>query len=296
MSTDKDKPSVAILLAAYNGSKWIQEQISTLLYQKNINISIFISVDKSDDGTYKLCKKIAKINHSIKILSYGKVYGGAARNFFRLIRDVDFSNFDYISLSDQDDIWGNTKLFHAITILKYKNVEAYSGDVEAFWKSGKRKIVKKSYPQKEYDYLFESAAPGCSYVLKSQSFQQFKVFLIKNWDRVNLIESHDWLIYAFFRSQKMSWYIDSKPLMLYRQHESNQVGSNFGLSAYLMRIRMIKSGWYRSEVERILEMTSINNDSKFNLEKWFLIKNFYQLRRQNRDAFILLIMILSGVF
>ena len=58
---------------------------------------------------------------------------------------------------------------------------------------------------------------------------------------------------------------------------------------------MIKSGWYRSEVRKISEIISINNDT-FNLDIWFLIKNFYQLRRQNRDTFILLLMILFGIF
>jgi hypothetical protein len=59
---------------------------------------------------------------------------------------------------------------------------------------------------------------------------------------------------------------------------------------------MIKSGWYRAEVKDILEITSINDDCAFNLEKSFLIKNYHQLRRQNRHAFILLLMVLFGIF
>ena len=83
--------------------------------------------------------------------------------------------------------------------------------------------------------------------------------------------------------------------MLYRQHESNQVGCNFGFLAYLKRIKLIRNGWYRSEVRKISEAVDIGDD-EFNLDVWFLIKNFRQFRRQNRDAFILFLMILFGIF
>ena len=290
-----NSPSVAVLLAAYNGMEWIEEQVSSILSQKSISIEIFISVDLSNDKTHEWCQGLAGKNAHVKVLPYGEKFGGAAKNFFRLIRDVDFSCFDYVALSDQDDIWDSSKLHHAIRTIEQDSLDGYSSDVIAFWSNGREKLVKKSFPQKKFDYFFEAAGPGCTYVLKQQPTQKFKKFLIKNWENINCIESHDWLIYAFFRSRDMSWCIDSEPLMLYRQHESNQVGSNFGFLAYLKRIKMVKSGWYRSEVRKISEIISINDDA-FNLDIWFLIKNFYQLRRQNRDTFILLLMILLGFF
>jgi rhamnosyltransferase len=290
-----NNPSIAVLLAAYNGMEWIEEQVSSILSQKSISIEIFISVDLSNDKTYEWCQGLAGRNAHVKVLPYGEKFGGAAKNFFRLIRDVDFSCFDYVALSDQDDIWDSSKLHHAIRTIEQDSLDGYSSDVIAFWSNGREKLVKKSFPQKKFDYFFEAAGPGCTYVLKQQPTQKFKKFLIKNWENINCIESHDWLIYAFFRSRDMSWCIDSEPLMLYRQHESNQVGSNFGFLAYLKRIKMVKSGWYRSEVRKISEIVSINDDA-FNLDIWFLIKNFYQLRRQNRDTFILLLMILLGFF
>ena len=290
-----NSPSVAVLLAAYNGMEWIEEQVSSILSQKSISIEIFISVDLSNDKTHEWCQGLAGKNAHVKVLPYGEKFGGAAKNFFRLIRDVDFSCFDYVALSDQDDIWDSSKLHHAIRTIEQDSLDGYSSDVIAFWSNGREKLVKKSFPQKKFDYFFEAAGPGCTYVLKQQPTQKFKKFLIKNWENINCIESHDWLIYAFFRSRSMSWCIDSEPLMLYRQHESNQVGSNFGFLAYLKRIKMVKSGWYRSEVRKISEIISINDDA-FNLDIWFLIKNFYQLRRQNKDTFILLLMILLGFF
>ena len=290
-----NNPSIAVLLAAYNGMDWIEEQVASILSQKNISIEIFISVDLSNDKTYEWCQNLARNNSYIKVLPYGERFGGAAKNFYRLIRDVDFSYFDYIALSDQDDIWDSDKLHHAISVIEKDNLDGYSGNVTAFWSDGKERLVKKSFPQKRFDYFFEAAGPGCTYVLKQKSAQKFKKFLTKNWEVNNCIDSHDWLIYAFFRSRKMSWRIDSISLMLYRQHESNQVGCNFGFLAYLKRIKLIRNGWYRSEVRKISEAVDIGDD-EFNLDVWFLIKNFRQFRRQNRDAFILFLMILFGIF
>lgn len=289
-------PKIAILLAAYNGELWIQEQINSILNQVNVEIYLFISVDLSTDKTHELCKQYAQKYQNINILSYGERFNCAAKNFYRLILDVNFLDFDYVSLADQDDIWFPEKLSYAINSLKGNNVEAYSSNVSAFWESGKRKLVKKSYPQKKFDHYFESAGPGCTYVLKRNSAQSLKIFIESNWMSVNKIESHDWLIYAFFRSNQMLWHIDSKVFMLYRQHELNQVGSNFGFLAYSKRIKMIKSGWYRSEVKKISEMVKVNDYCTFDLGRWFLIKNFYQLRRRNRDVFILLLMVLTGFF
>ena len=92
-----NNPSVVVLLAAYNGIRWINDQINSILNQKQVNIVVYISVDLSSDGTYEWCKELASKNKLIKILPYGDQFGGAAKNFFRLIKEVDFNSYEYIS-------------------------------------------------------------------------------------------------------------------------------------------------------------------------------------------------------
>ena len=96
---------VAVLLAAYNGSNWLEEQLNSLLKQIDINVDIYISVDLSVDYSHIICKEFESKFDNVHLLSYGERFGSAAKNFFRLIKDVDFSVFDYIALADQDDIW-----------------------------------------------------------------------------------------------------------------------------------------------------------------------------------------------
>jgi len=289
-------PSVVVLLAAYNGMKCIEEQIDSISKQEDVDIDIFISVDMSSDGTYEWCQNLALKNTKINVLPYGDYFGGAAKNFFRLIRDVDFGNYDYISLADQDDIWLPRKISRAVKLITEGELDGYSSNVIAFWDDGRKKIIKKSYAQKQFDYYFEAAGPGCSYVFKQESIFLFKEFLIDNWIQVNRVELHDWMIYAYFRSLNMLWHIDEVPSMYYRQHENNQVGVNNGLYAYLNRVKIIKNKWYRGEVQKITDLVGIYNKNSIVLSYVFLIKNFYQLRRKPTDVTFLLFMLLLRVF
>ncbi len=95
MPVSNRKPYVAVLLAAYNGMCWIEAQLSSILAQQGVNVCVFISVDPSSDETLAWCHKYARKDNRVVVLADdGERFGGAAKNFFRLIRDVDFRGFD----------------------------------------------------------------------------------------------------------------------------------------------------------------------------------------------------------
>jgi rhamnosyltransferase len=291
-----NNPSIAVLLAAYNGISWIEEQVDSIFQQKEVDVDIYISVDLSSDGTHEWCQELAAKNAHVNILPYGDRFGGAGKNFFRLIRDVDFGDYDYISLADQDDIWLPDKLSRAVKLIIDRKLDGYSSNVIAFWEDGREQLIKKSYPQKQFDYYFEAAGPGCSYVFKRESIQKFKGFLIDNWTQVNEVELHDWMIYSYFRSLSMLWYIDETSLMYYRQHENNQMGANNGIRVYLSRFQKINNKWYHGEIQKIIDLIKPYSRETIVLDRVFLIKNFYQLRRSPVDALVLLFIIMLGLF
>jgi len=101
---DIANPKVAILLAIFNGVQYLQEQLESILNQEHVAVEVFVSVDASSDGSEQWIEEKALSDVRIHILSHGQRFGGAAPNFFRLIREIDFSSFDYVSLADQDDI------------------------------------------------------------------------------------------------------------------------------------------------------------------------------------------------
>ncbi len=237
----KKMERVAVLLAAYNGEKWIKEQIDSILKQKDVEVGIFISLDLSTDKTADILDNYPK--SKVILLPYGQKFGAAAPNFYRLIKDVDFSEYDYIALSDQDDIWLDDKMISAIKKMDSENAIAYSSNVTAFWEDGTKKTVLKATPQRKYDYLFESPGPGCSFLMKMEFALEFQNYIKGKEELLQNLDWHDWVIYAYARSKGYKWIIDSESHMLYRQHSNNQLGANSGRKQFVKRVKDILSGY-----------------------------------------------------
>ena len=253
MVNNKYQKSVAVLMATHNGMNWLDEQIESILNQINVEVTIFISDDNSVDGTFDYLCKLEKKNQQIVLLPKIEPFGSAAKNFYHLISEVNFKGFNYISLSDQDDIWNKDKLFTHITILEKNNAAAVSSNVIAFWPSGLEVLIEKSQPQRKYDFLFEGPGPGCTFLITPWLVSKVK-YQLKNNKIASHVELHDWLIYAICCAYKKLWIIDSRPSLKYRQHSTNVLGANFGLRALFTRLKRIFNGWYRNQVSLIYDV------------------------------------------
>lgn len=233
----------SVFLAAYNGMAYIEEQIKSILSQKNVDVQIFVSVDRSVDGTESYLVEWALSEPRLTLLPFGQRFGGAGSNFYRLLRDVDLAAFDYLSFADQDDVWHPNKLWRAYCLMSEQSAAGYSSNFTAFWPTGEARLINKACPQRHWDFLFESAGPGCTYVLQSclaLPLQQLARGSVGNLMRVDY---HDWLTYAFARSHGFPWIIDSWSSMQYRQHAHNQIGVNAGWRSFWLRGRKILSGY-----------------------------------------------------
>lgn len=291
MNDHHEIPRVAVLLAAFNGTCWIEQQISSILAQRGVEVGVYISVDPSSDGTLDWCTNLSLVEPRVIVLpDTGERFGGAAKNFFRLIRDVDFSQFDYVSYADQDDIYLEDKYWAAHAEIIARGCAGYSSNATAYWPDGRQVLLVKSQPQRKYDFLFEAGGPGCSYVLRASDALEFKEFLVANWQAASNVGLHDWLTYAWFRSVGKLWYIDDRSYILYRQHGGNQIGANDGLSGIKSRLRLMMSGWYREEILKISRLVGRNVPDipsslleKGILPRLYLIANFKEFRRSPRD-------------
>ncbi len=74
----KEPFKVAILLAAYNGERWIHEQVNSIVNQKNVLVNIFVSIYISTDRTLNLLYDLQKTHPNLKILPYGQKFGSTA--------------------------------------------------------------------------------------------------------------------------------------------------------------------------------------------------------------------------
>ena len=163
----------------------------------------------------------------------------------------------------------------------------------AFWSDGRKIQVIKSQPQRQYDYIFESAGPGCTFVFKKNLAIKFKLFLIGK-PQANDFILHDWLLYAFARSQGFSWYIDPHSNMFYRQHADNQVGVNNSFFSLFKRFNLSLNGSVGNYINQLLELISNKSidklPSKLDFNAYFFfIRNWYKLRRRARDRYLVLV-------
>lgn len=262
-----ERPKIAVLLAAYNGMQWIEEQLVSILDQSMVDVTIYISIDPSTDGTEAWCAEFAKQHQSVILLPPAGSFGGASRNFFRLIRDVDFDGYDLMAFSDQDDVWHADKLKRANEVICARKVDGYSSNVTAFWQDGRTHLVDKAQPQVAWDFLFEAAGPGCTYVLNRTLAVQLKASVLAHWQPLQEVSLHDWYCYALARGHGFKWFTDPIPAMQYRQHESNQVGANIGFGSLLTRYKTIHDGWWFSQVQLIAALTGKHADPF--VQRWF---------------------------
>ncbi len=283
-----------MLLATYNGEAHLEEQLKSIQNQLNVKASIIASDDCSLDSTPQI------LNAKGIVLLPSQKHGSASANFFRLLRDVDLTGIDYVALSDQDDIWLDDKLSRAIEIIAQNNVDAYSSNVTAFWEDGREAVINKAQSQQQWDYMFESAGPGCTFVMTKGLAIKVQEFLLINKEKCHGIALHDWFIYAFARSRGFKWLIDHESHMLYRQHSGNVVGANVGVKAKFARWHKLREGWLVNQsllIADILDYSDalpIRKLKRYHfLDRLFLIANVNKLRRRLRDrvAFALFLLL-----
>ena len=277
------KNKISVLLAAYNGENYIDHQLLTILNQTHKPYKILINIDQSNDKTESIVKDFAKTNPEIQILNCNKRFGSAAANFIHLLKNTDLTEAEYIALADQDDLWKEDKLEKAIQKLQ-QGYDGYSSNVEAFWKDGRQKIILKNQPQQDFDHLFESAGPGCTFVMSKKLALSLQEFL-KNRQFDQLDNYHDWLIYAYARSNGFKWYIDPYPGVEYRQHNANVFGANVGIRAFVSRIRRVLDGEGFDFAFRLMKELSVQDpfiQSLFPVSRINLLRLAFQCKQCRR--------------
>ena len=84
MKSSESKNKFAVLLATYNGVSWIEEQLFSILKQAKVSVTVFVSDDMSEDGTFEKISLMCQLYENTIILSR-KEHGSPARNFHYLL-------------------------------------------------------------------------------------------------------------------------------------------------------------------------------------------------------------------
>jgi rhamnosyltransferase len=312
--TAPTRPTVTVLMATHNGRLWIDEQVATILDQNGVDVRLVVSDDGSQDGTREWLQALANQDSRVRLLAPSERLGTAAANFYRLLAEHDPGSSDFVALSDQDDIWLPGKLAAQTQLLRADELDAVSSDVIAFDEAGRRHLLRKSYPQRRYDYLFESGGPGSTFVLTPRLVQLVQRELAKPSGPARSVEAHDWLIYAICRAAGWKWFIQPTPWVDYRQHSENELGANKGLRPALRRLQRIREGWHRQQVCAVTEVAlALGTDTppshvaelitirdaladRGPAGRLTLVRMATELRRHPRDRAFLAAMIATGLW
>ena len=243
-------PRILVLLATCNGSRWIGDQVDSILAQQGVDVRIAVRDEGSVDGTHR---ELARFAHhdKVRIVAVSERSGLPARNFLSLIRDNPAGALDFVAFSDQDDLWNPDKLERACRMLNASMAVGYSSATTAAWEDGRQSVTKLSGPPTAVDFLFEGAGQGCTFVLTGEFYERVRTFLAGQRELTNEIHYHDWMIYALARSWDLPWCFDAQPSMRYRQHAGNHTGARGTVRGVIRRLAMIRQGWYRTQLRAI---------------------------------------------
>ncbi|EHL29298.1 glycosyltransferase family 2 protein [Legionella drancourtii] len=225
------EPRVTILLATYNGERYLAEQLDSIVQQTHKNWNIIASDDGSSDQTMQILDQ-----YNIPVC-YGPHQGFAA-NFLSLITKVSTAS-DYYAFSDQDDVWEQYKLEQALAWL-----QSIPEAVPALY-CGRTQLVDEYLNVIGYSPLFKRQ-PGFLNALaqnigggNTMMFNRAALNLLRQTKSHTDIVSHDWWAYLLISGAGGAVYYDTEPSIRYRQHATNLVGSNTNLFARCYRVRML---------------------------------------------------------
>ena len=121
---ERNAQQIAILLATYNGGKYIWEQLESLFQQSCCDFHLYVRDDGSTDDTMKIIGQFHEMYPDrVTILKDSQKHRGAAKSFMYLLENVDS---EYYMFCDQDDIWLPEKIEK--TFARMKEVEKAIAD------------------------------------------------------------------------------------------------------------------------------------------------------------------------
>lgn len=237
-------------MSTYNGGKYLEEQIESILNQTNVIVELLVRDDGSTDETIEILKKYYKKDKLRYVISNNV---GSANSFFELINLVN-TDYEYYAFSDQDDYWMKDKLSHALDCLDYKE----NNDLQLYYSSTTvvndqlKELNKKYGAEEKYNFitsLFRNNAIGCTMV-----FNKELLFTLKKYHPKYMC-MHDQWINLVCLSLGGFVYVDDISKIKYRQHQNNCVGAKSSIVDRIKQSSLSSKGHTR--LNQALELLSV---------------------------------------
>jgi len=267
-----------ILLASYNGGKYIEQQVKSIINQTYGDWKLIIRDDGSNDNTMKILRSFSLKDKRIEIMNDDGENLGAFGNFYRL---TEYANEhyvpDYILYSDQDDFWFEDKVKILLQTMKNYEVEITHKPI----------LVHSNYQLVDYNLnpmsikdirdnidnmnkqttfnniIFQNNIFGCTAIINN-------LLMKKCLDKYVAIDNHDhWVaLNASFHGE--IFYLNKK-LMYYRQHDANVSGSYFTRKPYYKKIFSVYNELKKNSLSVFNNLIVLDYFIKINKASSFII-------------------------
>ncbi len=251
-----------ILMATYNGEKYIKKQLESLIAQTDSEWRLFIHDDGSDDDTKKIVKEFKEFHpqYEIHLIEDGICTGGAKNNFCHLLRYTDSA---YVMFCDQDDVWKPEKI--EITLRQMKKAEAENGkncpilvhgEAMVFDDESKKELgLMSRYQSLEpergdfSDVLVQGNVTGCTMMVNRALLEICEEIPEK-------AIMHDWW-FSLAAAAFGKIYFINEPLILYCQHGDNTVGAKKVTSPLYVAKRVFAGGDIKASLKKTYEQAKV---------------------------------------
>ena len=215
---------IAILMSTYNGERFLDEQINSIINQTNHNWDLYIRDDCSKDRTPDIISKYAKKYSNIHFFNEGHIENvGVVRSFMDLLKNT---NANFYMFSDQDDYWKPDKVQKTLdAMLKVQDQDqpiCVHTDLQIVDANlqGNEVMNGDDVWHNFLNLMFCNCVTGCTMMVNQPLKNKARLDQL-NLDRVYM---HDWWL-ALIASYFGTLVYVNEPTILYRQHGDNVVGS-----------------------------------------------------------------------
>lgn len=163
--------TIAVVIATYNGERFLGEQLDSVLTQTLLPSEIIIQDDNSKDGTWELLESYKRRYPDLIRLYRNEQSLGAHRNF---IKAFQYVTADYIAPCDQDDIWMPEKLERLHNELSQKNYSLVACKELIRYEDGKEVLNSYSMPSIE-DCIFNKSMAGHLMMVPRDAIKVFEL-------------------------------------------------------------------------------------------------------------------------
>jgi len=227
-----ERKKILILLAAYNGEKYLSEQIQSIQRQTISNWTLFVRDDGSEDHSKDIIEEFVAKDSRIRLVDDKHEGRGAAKNFAALMQVALAEGADAIFFADQDDIWLPHKLSTQLKSLQemeeqcspgtpllcYSDLELVDQHLHQIHPSFMRYEKLRHEPHNPIHVLLtQNLVTGCSVVINRPLLELATPI-------PNGINLHDWWLAICAAACGRIGFID-QPLVQYRQHSRNHIGA-----------------------------------------------------------------------